>query len=502
MKALNRAATNPQTEAVSYARVSSKDQEREGFSIPAQRKLLNEYAIDRGLSVVREFKEAETAKEAGRSAFTEMIAFLKATPSCRTILVEKTDRLYRNFRDLLTVEELDVIVHFVKENAVLSADSRSSEKLMHNIKVAIARNYVDNLSEEVKKGLREKAQQGHFPGVAHVGYLNNRITRRIDVDPVRGPLMTRVFELYASGEYSLKALTVKAFEIGLRHSRGDRKMTKSELHRLLKNPIYLGDFRWLGQVHRGSHEPLVSRETFDRVQELMEGKGVKRQGHRKHLHLFMGLLKCGLCGCTMTAERKKGKYVYYRCTGFKGACGNVYIREEKLSALLGEVIKPIQITAGIADDIATALRASDSDAETQHATALEQVGKRRRTVVSKIDRGYEDFVSDRITEAFWTRKSAEWEAELQTMDAERVRLERTHAPAVATAEKILELAKKAEILYKSQNPTEQRRLLETVLSNCTFNRGTLCPTYTSPFDLLVKGNETGNWRRERDSNPR
>jgi DNA invertase Pin-like site-specific DNA recombinase len=82
----------------------------------------------------------------------------------------------------------------VKENTISPADSRSSDKLMHNIKVAIARNYVDNLSEEVKKGLREKADQGHFPGVAHVGYVNNRVTRRIDVDPIRGPLMTRVFE--------------------------------------------------------------------------------------------------------------------------------------------------------------------------------------------------------------------------------------------------------------------------------------------------------------------
>jgi DNA invertase Pin-like site-specific DNA recombinase len=233
--------------AVSYARVSSKDQERDGFSIPAQRKLLNEYAVERNLSVIREFKEAETAKEAGRSAFTEMIAFLNRTPSCRTILVEKTDRLYRNFRDLLTVEELGVTVHFVKENTILSTESKSSEKLMHNIKVAIARNYVDNLSEEVKKGLREKADQGHFPGVAHVGYVNNRVTRRIDVDPIRGPLMTRVFELYASGDYSLKALTVKAFEIGLRHSRGDRKMTKSELHRLLKNPSTLATFAGSGR---------------------------------------------------------------------------------------------------------------------------------------------------------------------------------------------------------------------------------------------------------------
>ena len=134
--------------------------------------------------------------------------------------------------------------------------------------------------------------------------------------------------------------------------------------------------------------------------------------------------------------------------------------------------------------------------------SLQQLENRRRTVVSKTDKAYEDFVSDRISEAFWSRKSAEWENELQTIDAERARLERTSAPALLTAEKTLELAKKAEILFKSQNPSEQRRLLETVLSNCTFDRGTLCPAYAKPFDVFATGNETGDWRRGWDSNPR
>jgi hypothetical protein len=100
------------------------------------------------------------------------------------------------------------------------------------------------------------------------------------------------------------------------------------------------------------------------------------------------------------------------------------------------------------------------------------------------------------------RKSAEWEKELAAVDAQRPRLEAPRPLASTTGEKILELAKKAEILYKSQNPVEQRRLLETVLSNCTFDRGSLCPTYSKPFDLFVRGNETGDWRGRRDSNPR
>jgi Recombinase/Recombinase zinc beta ribbon domain len=243
--------------------------------------------------------------------------------------------------------------------------------------------------------------------------------------------LTRVFELYASGDYSLKALAAKANDMGLRHSRSDRKMTTSELHRLLKNPIYVGDFRWLGQVHRGSHEPLVSRETFDRVQEVMEGKGTIRRRHGKRLHPFIGLLTCARCGCAMTAEKKKGKYVYYRCTGFKGACGNAYICQERLADLFGDVLKPIQITPDIAEGTATAIRQSDDAVECQRKASLQHIDHRRRTIVSKIDRGYEDYVSGRISEAFWARKSAEWESNLQAVDAERARLDRSQAPTVA-----------------------------------------------------------------------
>ena len=206
-------------------------------------------------------------------------------------------------------------------------------------------------------------------------------------------------------------------------------------------------------------------------------------------------------GCSITAE-KKGKYVYYRCTGFRGACGNTYVREERLADLLGDVIRPIQITSEIAEDIATALRGIDHEAEQRRRESLRQLDQRRRTVVSKLDRGYDDFVSGRISDEFWTRKSREWESELAMVDTDRPRLEQPRLLATATAAKILELAKKAESLYKTQNPTEQRRLLETVLSNCTFDRGSLCPTYSTPFDLFVRGNETGDWRGRRDSNPR
>src|SRR5262245_13007516 len=101
---------------------------------------------------------------------------------------------------------------------------------MHNIRLAMAKNYTDNLSEEVKKGLREKAEQGHWPSVAPVGYINNLQTHRIEPDPVRAPLIAKLFELYATGDYSVKVLTVKAKELGLTHPRSNRPMMKAELH--------------------------------------------------------------------------------------------------------------------------------------------------------------------------------------------------------------------------------------------------------------------------------
>ena len=111
--------------AVLYARVSSKDQEKEGYSIPSQLKLLKEYASKKGLNIAQEFIDVETAKHSGRTNYTEMLKYLKKNRNTGVILVEKTDRLYRNFKDYVTLEELDLEVHLVKEGEIISKDSNS-----------------------------------------------------------------------------------------------------------------------------------------------------------------------------------------------------------------------------------------------------------------------------------------------------------------------------------------------------------------------------------------
>ena len=192
-------------EAVIYARVSSKDQEREGYSIPAQRKMLMEYAPKNDFRIVREFVDVETAKWRVESSLAKWWLFF-AIIQCRVVIVEKTDRLYRNFRDYLTLEDLGVEIHLAKEGQIINKDSKSQAKFMHGIQVLMARNYIDNLREEVKKGMREKAEQGIYPSRPPLGYRNNKLERTIEVDPEKAPIAQRIFELYASGQHSLSSL--------------------------------------------------------------------------------------------------------------------------------------------------------------------------------------------------------------------------------------------------------------------------------------------------------
>ena len=160
-------------EASLYARVSTKDQEKEGFSIPSQIKLLEEYAQAHQFSVLHRYQDVETAKKRGRSDFGRMMRDLKRKPmQSRVILVEKTDRLYRNMPDWVTLAELGAEIHFVKEHTVISPTSNSSEKFTHGIKVLMAKQFIDNLSEETQKGMKEKAEQGLWPSRAPLGYRN------------------------------------------------------------------------------------------------------------------------------------------------------------------------------------------------------------------------------------------------------------------------------------------------------------------------------------------
>ena len=203
----------------------------------------------------------------------------------------------------------------------------------------------------------------------------------------------------------------------------------------------------------------------------------------------------------MTAEVKKGRYVYYHCTGFRGRCGNTYVREEELSRLFREVVERVQISPDVADQVAQALRESQADKEQFHRASVMRLQQRQLAIQGRLDRAYDDRLEGKISDELWQRRSREWEAELTDVTREMERHNHASHDYVVTGLSILELAKDAPSLFARQTASEQARLLKKLVSNCTFDRGSLSATYSKPFDLLVRGNESGDWLGRRDSNP-
>jgi site-specific DNA recombinase len=126
----------------------------------------------------------ETAKSTGRTGFGQMVAFFKEHPEVRTLLVEKVDRLTRNFEDYGALKRLGLSIHFVKEGTILHPSAHSSVRLFTGMRVLMAEHYVENLSEEVKKGMHEKAAEGGWPTWAPLGYRNIKGPLGIEPDPL------------------------------------------------------------------------------------------------------------------------------------------------------------------------------------------------------------------------------------------------------------------------------------------------------------------------------
>lgn len=479
--------------AYSYVRVSSREQQAEGFSLGAQAKVLREYAVRHGFEVVKAFEDVETAKVSGRTQFSEMIKWFKRNRSCRVLLVEKTDRLYRNFKDAVILEELDLEVHLVKEGQVISKDSKSQAKLIHGINLVLAKNYSENLREEVKKGMREKASQGIYPGHAKFGYRNNKADRTIEIDAVDSPMANQLFELYATGAHTLS--TLRKF---LKTEYG-KTMSMGNLHLILKDNFYIGTFEWAGETYAGTHSLFVNPKTFQRVQEVLAGHN--RPRYSKRDIAFRGLMTCANDGCQLTGDVQKEKYIYYRCTGYRGKCDLPRFREEDISERLGEPLKNLQVPPAVVTRIVAMLREDQKQAAGKVHAERVRLESRLTPIRNRMDAAYTDKLDGKISENFWQRKMSDWQMEEEQIKMAIQGLEKADTGDRALdAEKTFELANKAYLLYVSQNSAEKAKLLRMLLSNCTVDATSVTPTYRYPFDLIYKNAKVEKWSGRLDSN--
>jgi site-specific DNA recombinase len=482
-------------QAVIYTRVSSREQQQEGFSLGAQTKLLQEYAERNGLSVVQAFEDVETAKKSGRAQFDAMVTWFKRNRSCRVLLVEKTDRLTRNFRDAVTLEDLDIEIHFIKESGPVSKDSKSQTRMVQGMYLVMARNYSENLREEVKKGMKEKASQGYFPGYAPFGYRNNKAERICEIDPDTCEVVKFIFSAYVSGTYTLTTLA--------KHIRLNTgvQISRANVHRVLKNRFYIGFFEWGGETYVGKHPAYIDRHTFDAAQAVLTGHN--RPKYSKRDIAFRGLLTCANDGCLLTGDVQKEKYIYYRCTGHHGKCGLPRFREEDVASRLGEPLKGLQVPVEVVSQIVSALRADEGQATSKANTELSHLNRRLTSIRHRMDAAYEDKLDGNITEDYWNRKKTDWLMEEQQVKMAIAALENAEAGDRAlSAEKIFELANRAYSLYVSQDSTEKAKLLRILVSNCSVGDVNTTFDWRKPFDTIFQRAQNEEWSEWRDSNSR
>jgi len=353
-----------------YARKSTDDEERQVLSIDAQLDELREFAQKESLTVVQEFVESQTAKKPGRPVFNAMMDEVEQ---------DKVDGLIAWHPDRLARNSVDGgrIVYYLDCEHLTSLkfptfwfDNTPQGKFMLSIAFGQSKYYVDNLSENVRRGMRQKIRRGEFPGKPPIGYLNEPRLRTIIVDEHKAKLVRRMFEAYATGQYTFDQLheLVTSWKLT---SHKEKPLARSMLPKYLSNPFYIGMFRYAGELHEGTHEPIISTELFEQVQNVIASRGRPRKTKEKRKAIpFLGFMQCGDCGCAITAERQKG-HNYYRCTKKKGDCTQKrYLREESLTEQIRQSIQQVSLSGDVAENMTRQIEEWRNDANHSKATEL------------------------------------------------------------------------------------------------------------------------------------
>lgn len=475
--------------AVIYARVSSKEQEETGYSLPAQEKFLKDYAGRKVFDVVKVFAISESASgQKQREVFGQMMTYV-TKQKIKLIICEKVDRLTRNFKDAVQIDEWleedgEREVHLVKDSLVLHKNSRSQEKLNWGIRILFAKNYIDNLSEEVKKGHLEKLRQGWYPSKPPLGYktAGEKGHKIHIIDSEKAVYVKKMFELYATGNYSLKQLTNVMFEHGLR-TRGGHKLVKSRMASLLGDPFFYGTINWLGKLYEGKHEPIITKELYDRVQSVLRSKNTPK--YSKHFFLFKGLINCAECEGKITWETKKG-FIYGHCNHYRNCKQQTWVKQPDIEKQLLEGLKGLQIISPrLAEWIRAAIKDSHKDQVDYQQNAQEELQSRLGQIQKRMDNLYDDKVDERIDEAFYKRKFEQYSTEKKVVLQGMQKLSNAGIKYMEFGISIFDLAQKAPGIYMDAEEEIKRLLLSIIFEDIKLNEGIISFSYTKAFKTLA-----------------
>jgi site-specific DNA recombinase len=406
-----------------YARKSTDVEDKQVLSIEAQLAELREYAKREGLNIAAEFIEKKSAKTTGRPVFGKMLAELESNGG--NILAWHPDRLARNSVDggqivyLLDSGKLGTLKFpsFWFENT-------SQGKFMLSIAFGQSKYYVDNLSENTKRGLRQKVRRGERPGLAPVGYINDVRTKTVIVNKQLAPVVAAAFELYAEGNQTLESVAVFLKSKGIT-SKSGKQLTKDQIKRILVNPFYYGHFRYLGEIHEGKHKAILSKKLFDRVQTVIAKRCHPQKGATAP-QVFCGLLTCATCKMSITAEKKikhqkngnTHKYIYYRCTRKNKtiACKEPPVTEPDLAAQLSDILQGYALPSDWATELETILADDERKANQSASVFVANAENRLVNLQGKLQRLLDGYLDQDIDQQTYRTKQGELMSEKKSLE--------------------------------------------------------------------------------------
>ncbi len=389
-----------------------------------------------------------------------------------------------------TTPTYNVPLYFVTQ----PTENTPAGRMMRRTLATMAAFTTEQQSLDVRDGLAKRVEEGWPTGLAPDGYKNIRIDKRgiVVVDEQNGPKIQRIFELYAYHGATLDDLSRRLFDEGVFYRPSQPKFPRTTLHQFLTNRIYIGEIKHKGECYSGKQSPLVTRETWDRVQVLLGN-----QVYRSHeLTYASGLIRCGHCdhfvtGECKTKETKSGSkdYVYYRCSK--------YIRKDHLKVRLTEPDLDAQVLGRfdqlriddekVSDWFMRVLRAKTKEQQEESQRQLADLNRQVAETQKQLDRLLNLRLHDEIDQSTFATKQTELRDQKAALKLRIEVADRSRHQIIDIAVKAFELSQSLHEKWLTADYAAKRRILEIVCLNCTLNDVTLCPTIRKPFDMLAEG---------------
>ena len=479
-----------------YARKSTDEENKQIRSIEDQLIELKDFSQKEKLDVIDVLVEKQSAKIPGRPIFNQMLEKIKNNEA-DGIIAWHPDRLARNSVDG------GQIIYLLDQNILTTLkfptfwfENTTQGKFMLSLSFSQAKYYVDSLSENIRRGLNNKAKRGEFPNQAPPGYVNNRLTRKIDLNPNEAKWVKKAWVKYSTGKYSYQQIADWLFNKGVAaKGENDGKPTPLAVHAIYKmliNPFYYGEFKYKGETYKGVHQPLVSKDLFDRVQGVIFTRS--KNVHTKHDFTFTNLIRCPECGYMVTAEEHKkyyqvtnrfANYVNYHCSKkSRTRCSQPYVPEPTLIKQVNNFINE----AAIPETWKPLLLEMLKQDETAAGQNLERISRALKSSLfsldTKLDKLLNGFLEGLINKKeYLTAKENLTDEKREIMK----KIDQLKAKQVYWLEPLknhILLAASGEKTANESNLTKKREFLETVGSNFTLKDQKLQFIWRKPWAAL------------------